>query len=89
MKRGEKPGSVATAHDTDTVVTLHEAADYLKCHYMTLYYQLVRKGELRVFRLGHGYRVLRSDIDRWISQQGVLAGGNVSDARLHRRRRKS
>jgi excisionase family DNA binding protein len=47
------------------VMNLQEVADYLHCHYSTVY-RLIRRGRLPVFRLGRDYRFLRSEIDNWI-----------------------
>jgi excisionase family DNA binding protein len=55
------------------VMTLKEAADYLKCHYTTVY-RLVRQRGLPVFRLGSDFRVLRGDLDKWIAQRQVRPG---------------
>jgi excisionase family DNA binding protein len=87
MKRGKKPKSVTGAPASD-VMTAQEVADYLHCHYYTVY-RMVRRGALPVFRLGGDYRFRRSDIDKWIAQRSVSAGADLSDVRIHRRRRKS
>jgi excisionase family DNA binding protein len=88
MKRGKKPKSVATAPISSDIMTAQEVADYLHCHYYTVY-RMVRRGTLPVFRLGGDYRFRRSDIDQWIAQRSVSAGEDVSDLRIHRRKRKS
>jgi excisionase family DNA binding protein len=55
------------------VITLQEVADYLLCHYTTIY-RIVWRGELPAFRLGSDFRFRRSDIDKWIAEQHGPAG---------------
>jgi len=47
-------------------MTLHEVAQYLRCHESTVY-RLTKRGEIPAFRLGAEWRFLRSKIDQWIS----------------------
>ena len=68
MKRGKKPKSVTGAQASGEIMTMQQAADYLHCHYSTIY-RLVRQGGFPVFRLGGDYRLRRADIDEWIAQQ--------------------
>ena len=49
------------------VMTVHEAAAYLRCHYSTLS-RLVRRGDLPAFRVGSTWRLLRSTLDEWITR---------------------
>jgi excisionase family DNA binding protein len=65
------PGSSRV--DVSEVMTLQQLADYLSCHYTTVY-RLLTRGELPGFRLGtghSGWRFLRSDVDKWIAQRQV------------------
>jgi excisionase family DNA binding protein len=48
-------------------MTLREVADYLNCHYITVY-RLINTG-LPAFRLGSDWRFQRSDLKKWIAQQ--------------------
>jgi excisionase family DNA binding protein len=50
---------------SETVMTLHEVARYLRCHESTVY-RLTKRGELPAFRLGAEWRFLRSKIEDWI-----------------------
>jgi excisionase family DNA binding protein len=54
------------------IMTLHDLARYLVCSYMTAF-RLVRRGELRAFRLGSrigsDWRVWRVDVEEWIAKQ--------------------
>ncbi len=73
MKRGKELKSVATAPSRGgEIMTMQEAADYLHCHYTTIY-RLVRRGVLSAFRLGGDYRFHRADIDEWIARQSMAA----------------
>jgi excisionase family DNA binding protein len=75
------------------MMTLHEVAEYLNCHYGTIY-RLVRAGDFLAFRLGGSWRVLRSEIEKWIQgggRQSVRKGllesptaGDVVSVRLSR-----
>ena len=53
------------------VMTLQEVADYLHCHYATVY-KLAREGEIPGFRLtlGGSWRFLKSEVDQWIAKGG-------------------
>ena len=65
--------------DESTVMTLHEVADYLQCHYSTAN-RLVRRGDIPSFRLGAlggSWRFLKSDVDRWIAKGGGLTSGST------------
>ena len=72
MKRGRKaepkPGDVV-----NEILTLRGVADYLNCHYTTVY-RLVRQRGLPVFHVGSDYRVRRADLEKWIAQQHVPPG---------------
>ncbi len=50
----------------DTVMTLHEVAQFLRCHESTVY-RLTKRGKIPAFRLGSEWRFLRSKIEQWIS----------------------
>jgi excisionase family DNA binding protein len=65
-----KPEPEAGRDDRDRdVITLREAAEYLNCHYGTIY-RLVRVGDFPAFRLGGSWRVQRSEIEKWIAGGG-------------------
>lgn len=54
----------------DELLTLQEAADRLKVHYMTAY-RWVRRGELAAFKAGGRLRVRAGDLDRFVRDRQV------------------
>ena len=58
------------AEPEDDLLTLQEAADRLKVHYMTAY-RWVRKGDLPAFKAGGRLRVRRTDLDHFITEREV------------------
>jgi len=65
----------ATTRPADgEMMTLHEVANYLNCHWFTVY-RLVRRGALPAFRLGSNYRVRRTDLEKWIADRRVVPAG--------------
>lgn len=59
------------AHDGDgDLLTLQEAADRLRVHYMTAY-RWVRRGELPAFKAGGRLRVRAGDLDRFLAEREV------------------
>ena len=52
------------------LLTLQEAAERLKVHYMTAY-RWVRRGELTAFKAGGRLRVRADDVDRFVQQRRV------------------
>jgi excisionase family DNA binding protein len=62
--RGRKAAPIPSGVESD-ILTLHEVADSLNCHYTTVY-RLVRQGELPVFRVGSDYRVRHADLAEWL-----------------------
>jgi excisionase family DNA binding protein len=74
VKRGiTRPEPKPRANDgiRGEIMTLHQVADYLNCHYTTAY-RLVRQSGLPTLRLGSDYRIRRADLEEWIAQQRVL-----------------
>jgi excisionase family DNA binding protein len=55
------------------VMTVHEAAAYLRVHPGTIY-RLLRNGELPAFKIGGDWRFNVDQIDRW-----SLKGGTSGD----------
>jgi len=51
---------------SETVMTLHEVAKFLRCHESTVY-RLTKRGQIPAFRLGSEWRFLRSRIEQWIT----------------------
>lgn len=48
------------------ILTLEEAAAYLKAGKRTIY-RLAQRGEIPAFKLGGTWRFRRSELDRWIA----------------------
>src|SRR5271154_1988571 len=75
MKRGTtRPEPEPRANDGigSEIMTLHDVARYLNCHYTTVY-RLIQRGGFPVFRLGSDFRIRRGDLEKWIVQQQVVA----------------
>jgi excisionase family DNA binding protein len=58
---------------TGELLTLHEAADRLGCHYMTLY-RKVRSGEVDALLAGGRYRIRPGDLEAWLEQRPAQEG---------------
>jgi excisionase family DNA binding protein len=74
MKRGAtRPGPEPRANEgiRNEITTLQEVADYLNCHYTTVY-RLARDGTLPAFYVGRRYRVRWDELEKWIEQQRVV-----------------
>ena len=57
----------------DDLLTLHEAAAIVGCHYQTLY-RHVRAGELKALMAGGTYRIQRGDLESWLSDRDARHG---------------
>jgi len=57
----------------ETVMTLQEVAQFLRCHESTIY-RLTKRGQIPAFRLGSEWRFLRSRIEQWITNCHQSAG---------------
>ncbi len=51
---------------SEPVMTLHEVAQFLRCHESTVY-RLTKRGQIPGFRLGSEWRFLRAKIEQWIA----------------------
>lgn len=60
----------------DAVLTVAQVAEYLQLNRLTVY-RYIREGRIPAFRLGKLYRVLQSDVDRFLESQRVRRGGEV------------
>ena len=60
----------------DSLMTIKEAADYLKLNYMTVY-KLARKGKLPASKIGGAWRFKRESLDNWVDKQSRLIQGKV------------
>src|SRR5271155_2127086 len=75
MKRGTtRPEPEPRANDGigSEIMTLHDVARYLNCHYTTVY-RLIQRGGFPVFPLGSDFRVGRADLEEWIVQQHAVS----------------
>jgi excisionase family DNA binding protein len=58
------------AENSPELLTLQEAAEQLKVHYMTAY-RWVRRGDLPAFKAGGRLRVQASDVERFVQQRRI------------------
>jgi excisionase family DNA binding protein len=52
--------------DEDQLLTVGEVCDAMRVSNMTVY-RLIKSGDLRAIRLGKAYRVLESEVERYLS----------------------
>ena len=52
--------------DEDQLLTVSEVCDAMRVSNMTVY-RLIKSGELPAIRLGKAYRVLESEVERYLS----------------------
>lgn len=71
MKRTTKEPQSESGAVGSEIMTLHEVADYLCCHYSTIS-RLLGKRAIPAFRLGSDWRFRRADIDKWIENKSVV-----------------
>jgi excisionase family DNA binding protein len=60
--------------DEDQLLTVGEICDAMRVSNMTVY-RLIRSGELPAIRLGKTYRVLESEVERYLSGLLVMVEG--------------
>lgn len=65
LKMAEKFDQPDTS--TDSIMTTLEASNYLKFNAPALLYH-VRKGRIKAKRVGKGYRILKSELDRFVGE---------------------
>ena len=59
--------------NAEQLLTLHEAATAVGCHYQTLY-RRVRTGELKALMVGGTYRIQGRDLEDWLSERDARNG---------------
>jgi len=65
----------------DQILTLPEIAVYLKVSRTTVW-RWCNEGKLRAFRVGHGWRVHRADVERMIGQKlEAIVGEETGDVK--------
>jgi excisionase family DNA binding protein len=62
--RGKRDANVPSAELSD-LMTAWQVAQYLNCHPVTVY-RLLRQRKIPGFRLGGGWRFLRSEPEQWM-----------------------
>jgi excisionase family DNA binding protein len=72
MKKGKRKKPVLSDEVQSEMMTAHEVARYLNCHFFTVY-RLIRQNALPGFRLGSvgDWWFRRSEIDQWIAARQV------------------
>jgi excisionase family DNA binding protein len=63
------------------IMTLQQVADYLNCHYFTVF-RLLHAGKLPGFRLGGGWRFIRDDLNKWIARKEMECGSSMNAGRI-------
>jgi excisionase family DNA binding protein len=68
MKKGKRKKTVLSDELQSETMTVREVAQYLNCHFFTVY-RLIRQSALPGFRLGgaRDWRFRRSDVNQWIA----------------------
>jgi excisionase family DNA binding protein len=51
------------------ILTLAEAARYLRCHPSTLYRLPSSERKFRAFKVSADFRFIKSELDRWVREQ--------------------
>jgi excisionase family DNA binding protein len=67
------------------VMTIRDAAQYLRCHQSALY-RLCNAGQIPAFRLGGGWRLLREVLEGWMLRGGTNVTGWAHDSEKRPRR---
>lgn len=63
-------------NQTDTLLTVKETAAYLKLNPLTVY-DYIRSGKLKAIKFGRNVRILREDLDRFVTAHKTLGGAFV------------
>jgi excisionase family DNA binding protein len=66
---GRRATPSALSPPESNVMPPRDLAEYLHCHYSSVY-RLTRQGIIPSFKLGGGWRFLKSEIDQWIAKGG-------------------
>jgi excisionase family DNA binding protein len=68
MKKGKRKKPALSDEPQSEMMTVYEVAQYLHCHYISVY-RLIRQKAFPGFRLNRGgdWRFFRSEIDQWIA----------------------
>ncbi len=60
----------------DSLMTIKEAAEYLKLNYMTVY-KLAQKSKIPAFKVGGNWRFNKEILDDWLISQSTINEGSV------------
>jgi len=60
----------------DSIMTVKEAAQYLKLNYLTVY-KLLQRGKIPASKVGGNWRFKKEILDEWLVTQSSTAGGTV------------
>jgi excisionase family DNA binding protein len=74
MIRGRASLGTWREGDEDQLLTVAEVCDAMRVSNMTVY-RLIKSGELPAIRLGKTYRVLESEVERYLSGLLVMVEG--------------
>lgn len=69
-----------STREEERLLTLQEAADFVGCHYQTLY-RRVRSGEVPAAVAAGSYRIRSSDLEAWMRRRSSTAGAVPSRGR--------
>lgn len=60
----------------EPLLTVGEVAGLMRVSNMTVY-RLIKAGQLAAIRVGKNYRIRRTDVERYLTDRAVNAGGDV------------
>ena len=60
----------------NNLLTIKEAAEYLKLNYMTVY-KLAQKNKIPAFKVGGNWRFNKEILDEWLISQSTMSDGSV------------
>jgi excisionase family DNA binding protein len=75
MGRRARPSGLSLGAESN-VMTVQDLAEYLHCHYITVY-RLCQRREIPGFKIGSDWRFLKSALDEWIAKGEVRPSGRA------------
>ena len=60
----------------EPLLTVGEVATLMRVSNMTVY-RLIKAGQMSAIRVGKNYRIRRSDVESYLTQRSVNAGGTI------------
>lgn len=67
----------------DAILTIREAARFLKLNDRTVY-QLAQRGAIPAVKIGGAWRIHREELDRWIREQSRESCGNKTHSAIRK-----